>query len=513
MEDLKRRFALLEGERKASHDTADMSKKQNQEIMAQLKEENRSLRTQIGKLREEKPQTAEDKLERAMSAVQALQRRYDTLKALCGKKRSVLDNLSSKLAELSMGAKLNSSEASPEMRHIRVLENRLDKAMIKHCEAQTIRKTYASIVRRLKEERVGFDSQLQNVEASLTSKEREYEELLLLSHDAYHAKEMAQAELHRFEQGVAEERKQRDKEVQEKKALVEQRVAMNKKLEEHQKKMRQEEAERGDERQLRDVTCTDQVAGPGGSDLVQDDRQKLDDYEDAFLAIKDATGVADVNEVIQKFLTQEDTHKSLTQLAKERQSLVDKLTDERSKFRLQVEEWKFSKGGAFNRRQAIDEREKKLTDASEKCARSCARHERLAKLLIDMEAGIDHLAGRLVPVQLENERPLEMSDENVEEVLTHCDMKIGELLRLTQVNDVRMVDDARYEEKMMLRHQADAKVKLGDKDDDADDDDDDGYDEDMCDMLLSRAQVKSNSTQFIERKKSKSRRKGKAPQT
>ena len=36
--------------------------------------------------------------------------------------------------------------------------------------------------------------------------------------------EMAQAELHRFEQGVMEERNQRDKEVQEKKILVEQRV-------------------------------------------------------------------------------------------------------------------------------------------------------------------------------------------------------------------------------------------------------------------------------------------------
>ena len=35
---------------------------------------------------------------------------------------------------------------------------------------------------------------------------------------------MAQAELHRFEQGVMEERNQRDQEVQEKKILGEQRV-------------------------------------------------------------------------------------------------------------------------------------------------------------------------------------------------------------------------------------------------------------------------------------------------
>merc|ERR1711881_426296 len=97
-----------------------------------------------------------------------------------------------------------------------------DKSMIKYNEAQSIRKTYGQIVRRLKEERVGFDNQLAAIERTLKAKEHDYEELLLLSHDAYHAKEMAQAELHRFEQGVMEERNQRDKEVQEKKALVQQ---------------------------------------------------------------------------------------------------------------------------------------------------------------------------------------------------------------------------------------------------------------------------------------------------
>ena len=45
-----------------------------------------------------------------------------------------------------------------------MLENRLDKAMIKYNEAQSIRKTYEQIVKRLKEERVGFDNQLGAIE-------------------------------------------------------------------------------------------------------------------------------------------------------------------------------------------------------------------------------------------------------------------------------------------------------------------------------------------------------------
>merc|ERR1719324_1737138 len=113
--------------------------------------------------------------------------------------------------------------------------------MIKYNEAQSIRKTYEQIVKRLKEERMGFDNQLAAIERTLKSKERDYEELLLLSHDAYHAKEMAQAELHRFEQGVMEERNQRDREVQEKKTLVQQRVEMNVRLEQRERMQKQKQ--------------------------------------------------------------------------------------------------------------------------------------------------------------------------------------------------------------------------------------------------------------------------------
>ena len=42
-------------------------------------------------------------------------------------------------------------------RTIRMLENRLDKAMIKYNEAQSIKKTYDIILKRLKEERIAYD--------------------------------------------------------------------------------------------------------------------------------------------------------------------------------------------------------------------------------------------------------------------------------------------------------------------------------------------------------------------
>merc|ERR1711988_405766 len=110
----------------------------------------------------------------------------------------------------------------------------------------------------------------------------------------------------------------------------------------------------------------------------EEQKAKVNDYEEAFHRIKEATGVADVNEVIQKFLTQEDTHKNLTSLTRENQSKIDQLSEERRKIRMQVEELKFSSGGNVGRRQVIDDFECHLHEASEKCERNRSKYERMA---------------------------------------------------------------------------------------------------------------------------------------
>jgi chromosome segregation ATPase len=80
----------------------------------------------------------------------------------CGNKakEKALKILEDELKDLQRSSSRPAHEANPLMRQIRTLENRLDKAMIKYNEAQSIRKTYDQIVKRLKEERVNFDNQV-----------------------------------------------------------------------------------------------------------------------------------------------------------------------------------------------------------------------------------------------------------------------------------------------------------------------------------------------------------------
>merc|ERR1740138_1139462 len=72
-----------------------------------------------------------------------------------------------------------------------------------------------------------------------------------------------------------------------------------------------------------------------------------------------------------------------------------------------------------------------------------------------------------------------------------------------------MMDEERYEEKMMARSQTDARIKLNDKEEDGDDDDDD-FEEEMDEDVFGRKQVKYTSEQIMEKQLTKNRRKAKA---
>jgi len=251
----------------------------------------------------------------------------------------------------------------------------------------------------------------------------------------------------------------------------------------------------------------------GSNDYAVEEQQKLSDYAEAFHRIKESTGVSDVNEVIQKFLTQEDTHKNLTSLTRENQGRIDHLMEERRKLRLQVEELKFSSGGNVGRRQVIDDFETHLAEASEKFERNRGKFERMAKMLINMKAGIGHLSEKLNIINLEGgEAAIEMSDETVEEVLQQCELKLSKLMTRTRDLDDAdgrgraVMDDEKYEEKLLAKSATDVRVKLADQEQDVDDDDDD-FEEEMDEDVWNRKHVKYNSEQIMEKQQTKNRKK------
>ena len=104
--------------------------------------------------------------------VQELRRKHDDVRHQCSFRQKELDSMQDKLKDLEKEMAKLKDDDTPLTRNIRTLENRLDKAMIKYNEAQSIRKTYEQIVKRLKEERIALTTSWQRLSARSRRKRR-----------------------------------------------------------------------------------------------------------------------------------------------------------------------------------------------------------------------------------------------------------------------------------------------------------------------------------------------------
>lgn len=458
VEDLQRRYQLLAGEKRSNEESAAVQVRANKEAIRRLSETNNKLRSEISLKSSSEVVNASNQSSSIEESIK-LKNKFNAVRSENMRKEQLIEQLKKQLEMLSSKS-LAEEACDTSDRRVRVLENRIDKAMIKYNEAQSIKKTYEGILHRLKEERVGFDRELLDLEKQLEEKKKDYQELLLLSHDAVHAKEMAQAELHRFEQAVLEERNQRDREVMEKKLLVQQRIEMNSRLERKEKEaaavQMNSSITSGPVK-----TCEDTMKDPPVSvttsrsvnDAVHRTQQRLHEYEEAYSKLKEVTGVSDVNEIIQKFISQETTYSNLVKLSQDQQNRLQILSEEHDKLKLQLDEAKFSASSSGGQSLKIgnDESlaESLVTDSLSKLEKNRTRYETLAKILVQVNAGVGHLHEKLACIQLDDvPRPLSsppplvvLSNETIEEVLNVCELKICKIIeRAAETDSIPSID-------------------------------------------------------------------------
>jgi coiled-coil domain-containing protein 151 len=359
-----------------------------------------------------------------------MRKEHDSLKTRSTRLRSELDLLIDQVKDLELESRRPHMEDNQYTRKIRALENKLDKAMIKYNEAQSIRKTYEQIVKRLKEERIGFDNQLQAIERTLGTKQRDYEELMLLAGDANHAREVALNELDRVRAGYQEERKLREKELRESHQMVQVRRQMLERMKQREQMRNQLTGQSGFGG---DATAQQAMQNATANMIAKErieTRNKIDIFENAFRKIKEATGVSDVNEVIQKIVSQEGTTENLISLTRENASKIETLNEQKRRLKARVEEIKYSGVGGGHRRKMVDDHEDQLANSAARLERSRLKYERLSKGLIAMKAGVGHLQEKVESVREEvGGRKVELTDDSVAEVLRECELCLSNVLK------------------------------------------------------------------------------------
>jgi len=154
----------------------------------------------------------------------------------------------------------------------------------------------------------------------------------------------------------------------------------------------------------------------------------------ALRKIKEATGVSDVDDVIKKFSAQTDTAKNLASMTEEAQARIDSLTARIDAAKTRVEELRYSgatqpsAGAVGGSRRAVDDQETRLVDALANQERLQQRQERVARLMVSVRAGAEHLAEQLEAVELPSEPPQRVHAADATSLLTICKLKLRHAL-------------------------------------------------------------------------------------
>ena len=528
LEDLRQKFHLLEGDRKAYYEMSMHTMKSNKALVQQVREENKELRRALAAIQRESKQatsagmsTDDVELQEEASKVVKLRRRADKLAGDLDSSTVKLEKFKDLATNLQHQGQQPLEEDNPTTRRIRLLENRLDKAMIKYNEAQSIKKTYEQIVKRLREERVGFDNQLAAVERTLAAKEHDYQELIILSNDAQHAESVAKNELERVRNTYQSAKKARENDLRIRSEVVKNRLEVTQKMSNREKQKLEliAQAANSIEQELAAKLAKQK------EDAKAAENASSNIYEEAFRQIKDATGVADVNEVIQKIVSQEDTQNNLLNLSKDNATKIETLKTETEKTKAKVDELKYRGTGNSHKRKLVDDGEENLSAATVQLERVKEKYEKTAKKMLGIKAGVKHLAEKVDGVRKDDETQILISNDTVVEAFyqfesTLCgllkeinrsksatpsndDLAIAENLTVMGISDREIAETRKYNQRVALPSGNNPLTFF----DDVGDDDDIGEDKDAeSSEQLTRDKIKKAAFATVQQDKQRKRK-------
>ncbi|XP_071245479.1 coiled-coil domain-containing protein 151 isoform X3 [Salvelinus alpinus] len=436
--ELQRKIQLLEGDRSAYYEMSQSSIKKNRNSILQLRQENKRLHKKLANALAGDEQVIKEAFQsrgmekaafRNMSGKAALkvldQKLCDKMKKLNALKHTTqtyrrrLEDLKTLYQSMKLenrgperDTERRNEEAKSEgeaaeehpQKNLRVLENRLEKAQLKCQEAEHIMRGYLKLKAHLQEESLTFQSQLDKLEAEILRQRQELKDLQVMNSDALLSKDTAKAELQRQEEQMYRERKDRECILTRYKKEAEDRKA---------------QAERVERRAQRAALQPDELSSDAQRSAtgLGEEERAISTFEEAFRRIKEATGVTDTREVVERFISQGDTQQHLEDLKKENQRTLLQLKEDRDRLQEHFQDIKYSGETKLSSGQQMLEDCKRHLQAEQ--GRRDAAKERLdwlTRTLNTVRAGVEHLSDKLQHIKLFH--------ASIEGKLPHCNTRI-----------------------------------------------------------------------------------------
>jgi len=282
---------------------------------------------------------------------------------------------------------------------IRVLENRLDKNLLKFNETLGQNKALRQKIDEYRRERVVFDGIYKKLEKELHEKKKEMAAIIEDSKNAYQARDKSQAELLALQQNADKERAAFESEFREMGDLIKAQQA-----EVERKRLEQFDQPGGNDGTLSEKTQKNGGAITDGSSWSGHkaagnaplSQEVIHSYEDALRKIQDGTGIHDINEIVTRFLEAEEQNFSLFNYVNDINTEIERLEHSIGDMRSQIERYRGQgMSSDTQRRKLARDLQEKLEKTNKQTEEHETRFQTATRTITQLKNGIHQIFTRI----------------------------------------------------------------------------------------------------------------------
>jgi len=286
-------------------------------------------------------------------------------------------------------------------KQIKVLDNRLDKCLLKYNETIASNKVLRQKIDEYRRERIVFDVIYKKIERDLHEKKKEMTAIINDSKNAYQARDKSQAEMRNLQSQAEKERADFETEFKELGDLIKQQQIMLEQL-------RLKQFERTNDENVVTTSVSEERSGEMASsmanwgngnkdkNLAPLSQEKIHSYEEMLLKVQDSTGIYDINEIVNKFMEAEEQNFSLFNYVNDVNSEIERLEHSISTMRNQIEKYKGQDASSnTQRKKTVRDLEDKLTKTDKKAEDYEGRYNLAVRTINQLKNGIQSIFTRI----------------------------------------------------------------------------------------------------------------------
>ena len=285
-------------------------------------------------------------------------------------------------------------------KQIRILENRLDKALVRFNESIAHNKSLRDNIDDLRRERVVFENIYRKMERELQERKQKMAEIIELSNQSYEQRDAFQMEIAAIEQANRKEHEEFDEQSKELTRMLE--VELRLPTPSTQNRTATSTLANGRTNSAPNMTgnaaIMDANSNATNSLTVLDNHsmERIQNFEEAFNKIKAATGITDIEELVRAFIKNEDHNFSLFNYVNEQNNEVEKLEEQLQLLRVEEKHYAQESGeDVVAHKQILKELESKLATTENMAEKYEMRCQDLQRAIESLKRGIQSTYERL----------------------------------------------------------------------------------------------------------------------